>query len=222
MSAPDTIRIITRVEESRAVGTKGVPRPHREQLILDAAAEEFGRYGYAGAALSRVAAGAGVSKPLVLSYFGSKDGLYVACVERAGANLIDRIEQVLSAGQPPVRMAQDTLAAIFTGLRPRPHDWNVINDRTLPPGGLAHEAARRVRSTIAEQASRGVGTLADLRALDATDDLSLLTDIWMNMVTAVINWWLRHPERTAEEMTRRSQRVLTAIISSAAIDPETR
>ena len=44
----------------------------------------------------------------------------------------------------------------------------------------------------------------------------------MNMVTAVINWWLRYPERTAEEMTRRSQRVLTAIISSAAIDPETR
>ena len=100
MSAPGAIRIITRVEESRAVGTKGVPRPHREQLILDAAAEEFGRYGYAGAALSRVAAGAGVSKPLVLSYFGSKDGLYVACIERAGANLIDRIEQVLSAGQP--------------------------------------------------------------------------------------------------------------------------
>ncbi len=221
VNARDAIRIITRVEEARAVGTKGVPRPHREQLILDAAAEEFGRYGYAGAALSRVAAGADVSKPLVLSYFGSKDGLYVACIERAGANLIDRIEQVLSAGQPPVRMAQDTLAAIFTGLRPRPHDWNVINDRTLPPGGVPHEAARRVRNTIADQASRGVGTLAELRALD-TDDLSLLTDIWMNMVTAVINWWLRHPERTAEEMTRRSQRVLTAIISSAAIDPETR
>lgn len=221
MSAPGAIRIITRVEKSRTVGTKGVPRPHREQLILDAAAEEFGRYGYAGAALSRVAAGAGVSKPLVLSYFGSKDGLYVACIERAGANLIDRIEQVLSAGQPPVRMAQDTLAAIFTGLRPRPHDWNVINDRTLPPGGVAHEAARRVRSAIADQASRGVGALANLRALD-TDDLSLLTDIWMNMVTAVINWWLRHPERTAEEMTRRSQRVLTAIITSAGIDPENR
>ena len=163
-----------------------------------------------------------MSKPLVLSYFGSKDGLYVACIERAGANLIDRIEQVLSAGQPPVWMAQDTSAAIFTGLCPRPHDWNVINDRTVPPGGVAHEAARRVRSTIADQASRGVGTLADLRALDDTDDLSLLTDVWMNMVTAVINWWLRHPDRTAEEMTRRSQRVLTAIISSAAIDPETR
>ena len=138
VSAPGAIRIITRVEQSRAVGTKGVPRPHREQLILDAAANELGRYGYAGAALSRVAAGAAVSKPLVLSYFGSKDGLYVACIERAGANLIDRIEQVLSAGQPPVRMAQDTLAAIFTGLRPRPHDWNVINDRTLPPGSVAH------------------------------------------------------------------------------------
>ena len=211
MSAPTAGRIITGVEDYRPVGTKGVPRPHREQLILDAAAEEFGRYGYAGAALSRVAAGAGVSKPLVLNYFGSKDGLYVACVERAGANLIERIERVLSAGEPPVRMAQDTLAAIFTALRPRPHDWNVINDRTLPSDGVAQEAVQRIRTTIADQASRGVATLADLRALD-DDDLSLLTDIWMNMVTAMVNWWLRHPASTAEEMTRRSRSVLTTII----------
>ncbi|MCP3811822.1 TetR/AcrR family transcriptional regulator, partial [Mycobacteriaceae bacterium Msp059] len=96
------------------VGTKGVPRAQREQLILDAATEEFGQDGYAGAALSAVAARAGVSKPMVLSYFGSKDGLYVACVERAGANLIDRIEQVVAAGGAPLDMARDTLAAIFT------------------------------------------------------------------------------------------------------------
>ena len=40
-----------RVSSSRAVGTKGVPRAQREQLILDAATFEFGRFGYAGAAL---------------------------------------------------------------------------------------------------------------------------------------------------------------------------
>jgi hypothetical protein len=39
----------------------------------------------------------------------------------------------------------------------------------------------------------------------------MLTDIWMNTVTAVVNWWLRHPDQSADEMTRRTQRILTAI-----------
>lgn len=199
------------------VGTKGVPRAQREQLILDAATEEFGQDGYAGAALSAVAARAGVSKPMVLSYFGSKDGLYVACIERAGVNLIDRIEQVLAAGGAPLDMARDTLAAIFTALRPRPHDWNVVNDRTVPPGSAAHEAARRIRGTIADQAARGVARLADLRALDDADDLAVLADIWMSAVTAMVNWWLNHPDSTAEDMTRRSERILTAIANGAEI-----
>ena len=144
------------MSRSRPVGTKRVPRPQREQLILDAATTEFGRFGYAGASLSAVAAQAGVSKPLVLSCFGSKDGLYIACVQRAGMNLIDHIEAVLATRQPPGKMSEDTLTAICHALAPRPHDWNVINDRTPPAGGTAQEAARRVRTTIADQAARGV------------------------------------------------------------------
>ena len=222
MSAPTADRIIAHVDASRTVGTKGVPRAEREQQMLDCATEEFGAHGYTGAALSSIAARAGVSKPMVLSYFGSKDGLYTACVERAGANLIDRIEQVLTAGQGPTRMAQDTLAAIFAALHERPHDWNVLNDRTVPPNSAADQTVRRIRNTIAEQAGRGVGVFAASRMLDDPDDLSVLTDIWMNRVTAMVDWWLRHPDQTAEQMTRRSQRILAALTGTATLDTETR
>lgn len=222
MSTSILDRIIAEVDEPRAAGTKGVPRALREQQMLDCAAEEFGQLGYAGAALSSIAARSGVSKPMVLSYFGSKEGLYAACVERAGNNLIERIEAVLAAGQPPMRMAQETLAAIFTGLQERPNDWNVLNDRTVPADSGAYQVASRIRDTIAGQASRGVGMLADLRVLQDPDDLSVLTEIWMNSVTAMINWWLRNPERTAEEMTRRSQRILAALTGAALIETETR
>lgn len=206
MSIPSVTRIIGRV-----AGTKGVPRAEREQLILDAATEEFGRYGFAGAALSAIAVRADVSKPMVLSYFGSKEGLYVACVERAGNNLIDRIEEVLAAGRSPLPTAGDTLATIFAGLAARPHDWNVINDRTVPPDGAARAAASRIRGVIAGQASRGVARVAQVRGLTDADDLSALTDIWMSSVTAMVNWWLRHPDRAADEMAARSARILAAI-----------
>ena len=203
---------------SRPVGTKGVPRAQREQLILDAATIEFGRFGYAGATLSAVAAQAGVSKPLVLSYFGSKDGLYIACVQRAGMNLIDHIEAVHATGQPPGKMAEDTLTAIFHALAPRPHDWNVINDRTPLAGGTAQEAVRRVRVTISEQAARGVSALADLPHLTDPGDLSLMTDVWTSLVTACVNWWLRHPDETATQMSRRARRVLAAVTTIAVED----
>ncbi|WP_338080067.1 TetR/AcrR family transcriptional regulator [Antrihabitans stalactiti] len=196
--------------DRRAAGTKGVPRAQREEQILDAAAGEFGRYGYAGAALSAIAAQAEVSKQLVLNYFGSKDGLFVACVERAGRNVIDPIERAISTGQGPVQTADDTLAAIFTGLQPRPHDWNVINDRTTPLGGPADAAARQVRTTIAAQAARGVAGLAELDHLES-DDLSLLTDVWMSTVTALVGWWLRHPEQSAAQMIQRSRRIFAAL-----------
>ncbi|MCP3811988.1 TetR/AcrR family transcriptional regulator, partial [Mycobacteriaceae bacterium Msp059] len=59
--------------------------------------------------------------------------------------------------------------------------------------------------------------LADLRALDDADDLAVLADIWMSAVTAMVNWWLNHPDSTAEDMTRRSERILTAIANGAEV-----
>ena len=203
--------VSTRGLAGRSRGTSKLPRARREELLLDAAAEEFGALGHAGASLGRIADRAGVSKALVLTYFGSKDGLYAACVARAGHNLITRIEPVLAT--PPDRpreVALATLAAIFSGLEPRPHDWNLLNDRSVPPGEGA-QVLQRMRQTIADQASRGVAGLNETALLDDADDVALLTEVWMSTVTAVVNWWLRHPDRTAAEMTTRCDRVLTAI-----------
>lgn len=196
-------------------GTKGVPRAVREELILDAATAEFGRYGHAGASLSAIAAAAGVSKQLVLGYFGSKDALFAACATRAGASIADPVDVVLARGGTPRALAEATLAAIFTALAPRPHDWNVLNDRTAPPDSAAHRAARAARVRIAEQAAAGVGTLAALDAVTDADDLEILTDIWMGSVSALVGWWLRHPDRSPEEMTERGRRALLAL----SLDP---
>lgn len=194
-------------------GSKGVPRATREQQILDAAVGEFGRLGYAGASLSAVATGAGVSKQLVLGYFGSKDALFAACARRAGDGIADRVDEVLAHGGGALELAEGTLAAIFTALEPRPHDWNVLNDRTPPPGSAAHEAARAARLRIAAQANAGVGSLAEVG--DA-DDVAILTEVWMSSVSALVAWWLRHPDRSPTEMTARGRRALTALARSTS------
>src|SRR4051794_26466639 len=55
-------------------GTKGVPRAEREAQIVTAATEVFGAQGFAATSVADVAARAGISKPLIYQYFGSKEG----------------------------------------------------------------------------------------------------------------------------------------------------
>jgi len=55
--------------------------------ILDAARVEFVSHGLSGARVDRIAAQSGVNKNLIYHYFGSKDALYLAVLERIYANL---------------------------------------------------------------------------------------------------------------------------------------
>ena len=124
-----------RPETGGGVGTKGVPRADREQQILDAAVAGFGERGYAHASMAAIAQRAGISKPLIYEYFGSKDGLYLACLNRAGTHLIDPVASAQNG--TTLQRAGETLAAIFTAPDGRRLDWAVINDPTLPAGSLS-------------------------------------------------------------------------------------
>jgi AcrR family transcriptional regulator len=205
------------MDSMSTAGTKGVPRAEREQQILDVATDEFGTSGYAGISINAVAAKAGISKPLIYGYFKTKDGLYIACVERAGATLVGAIEDVLVSNEPTLQLASETLRAVFEALAPRPNDWNVIFDRTVPKTGAAADAARRVVAQIGEQASRGVASFLTAGGLDDELDISALTEVWVSSVTALVNWWLRHPDQTAEQMAARSGRILAALAGRASL-----
>ena len=53
-----------------------------QAALIDAAQAEFAAKGLAGARVSEIAARAGVNKQLISYYFGGKDGLYQAILER--------------------------------------------------------------------------------------------------------------------------------------------
>ncbi|MGV9838264.1 TetR/AcrR family transcriptional regulator [Nocardia niigatensis] len=191
-------------------GTKGVPRAERENQILEIAAERIAAVGYAGLNPGEVAERAGVSKPLVYTYFGTKDQLYAACVERAAAAIGDAVDAVI-AGPAELEMAANTLAAIFGVLEQRPYYWSVVFDRSHPAEGPAADAARAARRRIAAQASYGASAVMRARGVDDPQDLAVFTDIWMGAVTALVSWWIRHPEQSAEAMIARSRRFITAL-----------
>ncbi|MFF7161940.1 TetR/AcrR family transcriptional regulator [Streptomyces sp. NPDC008086] len=191
-------------------GTKGVSRVDRERQIIDVAVAEFGRHGYAGVSVAAVAARAGISKPLIYSYFESKDGLYVACVHHVGALLVDSVAAARSRSGSTAHAA-DTLTALFTAVERCRYAWSVLYDPSLPPAGGTRDAVNRYRERLAAMGAAGAAQLLTGAGDDDPLDHDLLNHVWQHAVTAVMRWWFEHPDQSTAEMTARCARLLTAL-----------
>src|SRR5438034_11830166 len=84
-----------------ARGKRAQARELRRQGVLDVADRLFSERGYHGVSLDELAEAAGVSKPGLYAYFGSKDGLYVEALRRAADMLAERIAAAVAAAGDP-------------------------------------------------------------------------------------------------------------------------
>ncbi|MCX4764177.1 TetR/AcrR family transcriptional regulator [Streptomyces sp. NBC_01275] len=110
-----------------AVKTKRMPRAVREQQMLDAAVETFGRRGYMAASMDEIAELAGVSKPLVYLYLNSKEELFTACIRREAKALVEAVRGGVRTDVPADRQLWDGLRAFFAHTAEHPHAWSVLH-----------------------------------------------------------------------------------------------
>lgn len=200
----------------KKAGTKGVPRLDRESQILDVAAKEFAAQGYAATNLAVIADKAGISKPLIYNYFTSKDGLFTACLDRAGAVLADEIERIAREDTVGIERGMRTLEGIFTILEPQPHFWKLFFDGSAPTTGAIGKSTAHYKDRITKLAEEGVTELMTMNGDSNPLDISAMTAVWMSIVDALVNWWLDHPDQTAEQMTQRCMRLLGALFAEVA------
>lgn len=81
----------------------------KRQVILAAALDVFSTDGLRGATLAKIAAAAGMSKPHVVYYFGSKDAIYTELLESLLETWISPLRELSPEGDP--------LAEILTYVR---------------------------------------------------------------------------------------------------------
>lgn len=206
---------------SSKAGTKGVPRATREQQVLAAATEEFGRRGYEATTVAAVANRVGVTKPLLHHYFGSKQDLYLACLNPVGDRLLHAIRTAMaepaSADRPT---ALRVLHALFTALDGQREAWFVLYDATLPPDSDAARRAAYYRRAIDDLAATGTADL--LRTTGSGDplDADALGHAWRGLCTALVRWWVNHPDQSPEAMTQRCARLFAVGRTLLATDGE--
>jgi AcrR family transcriptional regulator len=167
------------------------PEQRREQ-ILDAANALFAERAYDDVSIEDIASSAGVTRGLVHHYFGGRKEVYIALLERLGAQ---REQQI----PPPVgRSARARLADSVS----RWLDWTEQN-RTIWLATMAHGediADPDIRRVVADLVRRAIALLTTFHA-DIADDsprLRYALECWTALNRAATRRWL-HGEATREQ-----------------------
>lgn len=132
----------------------------KKKIILDAAEELFARYGYDATSTREIAEKAGANVAMISYYFGSKENLLNAIIERYSREVLDRIKSSYNAGLSPserlAAMATDYLE--YSLSHPNPiiiaHRELGVNLRAELQGSI-QETVSQIREMITEIVNDG-------------------------------------------------------------------
>lgn len=178
-----------------APGRKRVPRAEREAQMLEAARNAYARNGLA-ASMDEIAAEAGISKPMLYSYFGSKEGLLAATAAAAGASLEDALRDLDAQGLAPDEQLWRGFNMVFDFVEEHREAWLLL----YPSGDIGQGAigtgAIRARESMGEL----LGQLFVQQAKEsgmgeqAAQQSAMLGHVVTAATIASATWWLDHPD----------------------------
>jgi AcrR family transcriptional regulator len=175
-------------------GRRKVPRAVREPVMLEMAGRVFGERGFHEASMDEIAEAAGISKPMLYSYFGSKEKLYFAYVDHAYQELISAIDDAVASETTPEGQLRAGTLAYYRYVGERRHAFQVLFREVGDPGGRLAQQRRRLARRVA---------LAFEAILGPDSDAESLAEAELGAARALANWWFDHPEVSAEEITER-------------------
>jgi AcrR family transcriptional regulator len=166
-------------------------RDDRMEQTLEAARGLFAERGYAAVTMEEIATAVGVTKPLLYNYFGNKERLYIACMERAGDALLATIGEAVGATENPGDALAAGVRAFFSFLDTERAAWAVLFDETLPHGGEVADRVAAYRARIAELVSGSLlAQLPDRRRAAARTEVEALSAALLGAAEALARWWL--------------------------------
>ena len=180
-------------------GRTRLPRAEREQQTLDVAHRMFAERGYGAVTMDDVAAEVGVTKPLLYAYFGNKERLYLACLDRSGEALLTMLAGALTEVRTPADGLALGVRAFFDFVDSDSDAWRVLFDETLPASG---EIARRVgeyRDRLTELVAGALVARVPADRGAAAVEVEALSTALLGASEAMARWWLRTGAMPAAE-----------------------
>lgn len=170
------------------------------EQTLAVAHDLFAERGYAAVTMDEVAAEVGVTKPLLYNYFGNKERLYIACMERAGDALVATILETVGDTSSPAEALNEGLRAFFAFLDADRAAWAVLFDETLPQSGEVAERVAEYRGRLVELVAEAlIAQLPRKRRHGARIEVEALSTALLGAAEALAHWWLRGATISAQE-----------------------
>lgn len=179
-----------------------LPRADREAQMLEAARALFAERGFAAVTMDDVAAAVGVTKPLLYTYWGNKERLYLGCMEPAAEALVATVLAAVERAQSPAEALRLGLQAFFAFVDSDRDAWRVMFDETLPTSGdVALSVAQyreRLTGLVATTLIERLPSGSRRRERAATETEALSTAL-LGASEAMARWWLRTGTIAASE-----------------------
>ncbi|KXK60813.1 TetR family transcriptional regulator [Micromonospora rosaria] len=184
-----------------------LPRAVREQQMLDAAVRVFSRRGYHAASMDDIAELAGISKPMVYAYLGTKEELFVACLHREGTRMLEAIAGAAAPDLPTDERLWRGLRAFFGFVGAHRDGWAVLYRQARGSQPFAGElAAMRTRMVEVVAGMLAHALRADGREVGETD-LEVVAYALVGASESLADWLADHPEADPEQTATRMMSV---------------
>lgn len=170
--------------------------------MLAAAERVFSTKGFYDASMDEIAAECGITKPMLYSYFGSKQELFAACAERLDARLRDYVSGAAERRDiAPAQRLWLGLLGFFSFVEENRQFWAAYHpyESQSPPtpfiaaGNQGEEAWAGLLGELFGATARDAG-LGDAAAAQAVP----LAGAVAAAAIAMARWWLRHPDEPKE------------------------
>jgi AcrR family transcriptional regulator len=147
--------------------------------------------------MDEIAESAGISKPMLYNYFGSKEGLYFAYVDLSYRELIwavDRAVAPVASGHPEEELRAG-VRAYYDYVGEHRDAFYVLFREIGDPGGALAEQRRRLRRRVA----LSLGRILQPKASSAAQmqRIEPLAEAFLGAARSLANWWLDHSEVSA-------------------------
>jgi len=184
---------------TQKLGTRKVPRNERMAEILVVAGRVFAKHGFHASSMEEIAIGAGITKPLLYRYFGSKDALYLAIIEQVGQYLSHGLNVIMSHPDPQQRLEQTMLSFLAFVERHR-EGWSVLYNETLTTVGPVGERVASFRGAFIDATSSTLQALLGEETQEAASKADSIAHSLVGGVEAMARWWVDHPDMGLNEV----------------------
>ncbi|MBM7772379.1 AcrR family transcriptional regulator [Actinokineospora baliensis] len=194
-----------------------MPRAERERQMLAVAEEIFAERGYQAAGMDEIAERCGVSKPMIYEYFGSKEGLLVACIRQARAQLAAATTEAVIGATGPRDALRRGLVAFFRFTDAHRRAWSLVLRNEAAVAGAA--AAAEVEAVRQEQVDIDIALLSTFVPDAPRTDLEAAAQIVVGACERLSLWYVGRDDVTAEQAADHLMRVLWTGLAALVTPP---